>query len=1043
MSKKLLLILVSIILVYSVNAATYYCDSCSNCSAQIQVSSGGDVVVLNQSIYNQVGNCISFNGMDDITLDCGGNIIEGDGDSSGYGIWLNDSNGGSNNSIIMNCPNISRFNSGIYIKWPSSNNTLIDITTINNSNSGIYLYWSSKNKFLNITARANGRGIHFESSSNNTFTNLTVRENYFGFVFTARSQNNTIKNSIISNNECGINMMAIMTYYPIKNLIYNNYFSNNSLYNAYIDSNVVGQNYFNATLDCLSDSNIIGGYCVGGNYWSNSTGDFSNTCIDATGDGICDSLYNLSHGTVIAYDYLPLTDVTPGIPCYDCSNCSAEIQAASAGQIIRLNNSIYDHDGTCIDFNGADNITLDCDWNRIEGDGDSTGSGIYLSNANGGSNNNTIKNCAYIGLFQGGVYLKSSSGNAIENLTSSDNSNLGLDFSGSSNNTFTNINLSNNGVDGIQLSTSSNYNFFNNSRISNSSSAGILLGSPFNIFKNTNIYKESRQTGLIISSFSNQTYNVQDIDTSNLINNKPIQYYDGTYRACPNNQILDFNTSSSFIFFLGCENVTVNNTYAADSLQFYATNNSKIYNSRIQDSYYGLILYYSYQNHLFNITATNHKLIGVGLVSSSNNNFSEINVSHNNLYGLYFQSSPNNVVTDSSICYNGDALYDDSSNIIQNNTFCVDELAPSSSWYSSVSQFRFNVSNPLYSSNCTLYVDGSEAGNATSVTQHISTNVSYTVSGSGAHNWNVYCNDSYGNYANSSLFYFNIKKDNAADCSFDYECINGYCVHNHCRSDVFYCGDSYCDSYESCTSCEDDCGKCRSSSRPSSSLTTPPNQKTMTFNELLPQKETKFTITDESYCVNEIKVKVKNKANDVKIKVTKIDTIPKTIPQLSKQSCCISEIEIENIENNDLESATIKFPVEKKWISNNNLDKETVKLNRYSTQWEELETNYVNEDNLNYYFESVTPGFSIFAVTADEVEKQVEELPEIEEMPVEDVHVKPEPEPIQPDTKGDVIEEYQKPWLNWIILAICLVIVLVVAGLMLLSPTKQKKKNNN
>jgi len=45
-------------------------------------------------------------------------------------------------------------------------------------------------------------------------------------------------------------------------------------------------------------------------------------------------------------------------------------------------------------------------------------------------------------------------------------------------------------------------------------------------------------------------------------------------------------------------------------------------------------------------------------------------------------------------------------------------------------------------------------------------------------------------------------------CSSNDECINGYCVHNICRSSSNYCGDSYCDSGETCSSCSSDCGSC-------------------------------------------------------------------------------------------------------------------------------------------------------------------------------------------------------------------------------------------
>lgn len=45
-------------------------------------------------------------------------------------------------------------------------------------------------------------------------------------------------------------------------------------------------------------------------------------------------------------------------------------------------------------------------------------------------------------------------------------------------------------------------------------------------------------------------------------------------------------------------------------------------------------------------------------------------------------------------------------------------------------------------------------------------------------------------------------------CNDTLSCCKGFCVHNICQSNSTYCGDGYCDSPETCTSCPYDCGKC-------------------------------------------------------------------------------------------------------------------------------------------------------------------------------------------------------------------------------------------
>ena len=54
-----------------------------------------------------------------------------------------------------------------------------------------------------------------------------------------------------------------------------------------------------------SGTNIIGGSYIGGNYWAKPDGTgFSQTAVDANGDGIADSAYVIAENNI---DYLPLT----------------------------------------------------------------------------------------------------------------------------------------------------------------------------------------------------------------------------------------------------------------------------------------------------------------------------------------------------------------------------------------------------------------------------------------------------------------------------------------------------------------------------------------------------------------------------------------------------------------------------------------------------------------------------------------------------------------------------------------------------------------
>lgn len=70
---------------------------------------------------------------------------------------------------------------------------------------------------------------------------------------------------------------------------------------------------------------------------------------------------------------------------------------------------------------------------------------------------------------------------------------------------------------------------------------------------------------------------------------------------------------------------------------------------------------------------------------------------------------------------------------------------------------------------------------------------------------------------------------------------------------------------------------------------------------------------------------------------------------------------------NNIANPTIRFIVHKSWVNENNIDKSTITLNRYSDgKWNPLETDLIDEDQDSLHFESKTPGFSQFAVTGTE-----------------------------------------------------------------------------
>ncbi|WP_164997834.1 PGF-pre-PGF domain-containing protein [Methanolobus psychrotolerans] len=70
---------------------------------------------------------------------------------------------------------------------------------------------------------------------------------------------------------------------------------------------------------------------------------------------------------------------------------------------------------------------------------------------------------------------------------------------------------------------------------------------------------------------------------------------------------------------------------------------------------------------------------------------------------------------------------------------------------------------------------------------------------------------------------------------------------------------------------------------------------------------------------------------------------------------------------NNIKDPVIGFKVSKKWVLDNDIDPSTIVLKRYSDDtWQMLDTKQTDPDDNYLYFEASTPGFSVFAITAEE-----------------------------------------------------------------------------
>lgn len=78
-----------------------------------------------------------------------------------------------------------------------------------------------------------------------------------------------------------------------------------------------------------------------------------------------------------------------------------------------------------------------------------------------------------------------------------------------------------------------------------------------------------------------------------------------------------------------------------------------------------------------------------------------------------------------------------------------------------------------------------------------------------------------------------------------------------------------------------------------------------------------------------------------------------------------------SIPNTNISRAVINFRVPKSWIEANGLDPSSTVLYRLNVVWSPLQTRLAAEDSESYAYESVTPGFSVFAITGSRATKTV------------------------------------------------------------------------
>ena len=129
----------------------------------------------------------------------------------------------------------------------------------------------------------------------------------------------------------------------------------------------------------------------------------------------------------------------------------------------------------------------------------------------------------------------------------------------------------------------------------------------------------------------------------------------------------------------------------------------------------------------------------------------------------------------------------------------------------------------------------------------------------------------------------------------------------------------------------------------------------------------KWKLSDSALGIKEISIEVHNKAHNVTITIMKLAGQPASVTHtITGTVFQWINITHDNLTDDNVKSLSMRFNVSRFWLINSSFSPDDVRLQRYDNGWIKLVTTRVSESSNEYEYEALSPGLSVFAVTAEQ-----------------------------------------------------------------------------